>query len=195
MAHSHVWIPSDFTVIIVIRVNPVKSVQAVSFVSNFPKAYFLLRPPSLVFSGHRGVDVGGEQISHSGSHQHERGEQSITCRLQYHCHTDTLWSTVWGQSFLVSHPLSQFTETITSFVLILQMYFVLSWVRLTVFCEQNSGEKVSKMSLVDLAGSERVSKTGAAGERLKEGSNINKWVHFLTRRHANIWSLIHHLTG
>lgn len=31
------------------------------------------------------------------------------------------------------------------------------------------------MSLVDLAGSERVSKTGAAGERLKEGSNINKW--------------------
>ncbi|XP_072416993.1 kinesin-like protein KIF13A isoform X7 [Chiloscyllium punctatum] len=37
-----------------------------------------------------------------------------------------------------------------------------------------SGEKVSKLSLVDLAGSERVSKTGAAGERLKEGSNINK---------------------
>uniref|UniRef100_A0A8C2U4C1 Kinesin family member 13A n=1 Tax=Coturnix japonica TaxID=93934 RepID=A0A8C2U4C1_COTJA len=34
--------------------------------------------------------------------------------------------------------------------------------------------KVSKVSLVDLAGSERVSKTGAAGERLKEGSNINK---------------------
>uniref|UniRef100_A0A8B9MP09 Kinesin family member 13A n=1 Tax=Accipiter nisus TaxID=211598 RepID=A0A8B9MP09_9AVES len=33
---------------------------------------------------------------------------------------------------------------------------------------------VSKVSLVDLAGSERVSKTGAAGERLKEGSNINK---------------------
>uniref|UniRef100_A0A1A8U6M7 Kinesin family member 13A n=2 Tax=Nothobranchius TaxID=28779 RepID=A0A1A8U6M7_NOTFU len=38
----------------------------------------------------------------------------------------------------------------------------------------NSGEKVSKMSLVDLAGSERASKTGAAGERLKEGSSINK---------------------
>lgn len=35
------------------------------------------------------------------------------------------------------------------------------------------------MSLVDLAGSERVSKTGAAGERLKEGSNINKSVLFL----------------
>lgn len=30
------------------------------------------------------------------------------------------------------------------------------------------------MSLVDLAGSERVSKTGAVGNRLKEGSNINK---------------------
>uniref|UniRef100_A0A4W4F4B8 Kinesin family member 13Bb n=1 Tax=Electrophorus electricus TaxID=8005 RepID=A0A4W4F4B8_ELEEL len=37
-----------------------------------------------------------------------------------------------------------------------------------------SGEKVSKLSLVDLAGSERAVKTGAAGDRLKEGSNINK---------------------
>ncbi|XP_063219921.1 kinesin-like protein KIF13A isoform X3 [Bacillus rossius redtenbacheri] len=37
-----------------------------------------------------------------------------------------------------------------------------------------SGEKVSHMSLVDLAGSERAVKTGAVGERLKEGSNINK---------------------
>ncbi|XP_034018775.1 kinesin-like protein KIF13B isoform X2 [Thalassophryne amazonica] len=37
-----------------------------------------------------------------------------------------------------------------------------------------SGEKVSKLSLVDLAGSERAAKTGTAGERLKEGSNINK---------------------
>ncbi|KAL2098554.1 hypothetical protein ACEWY4_005034 [Coilia grayii] len=40
--------------------------------------------------------------------------------------------------------------------------------------EKTSGEKVSKLSLVDLAGSERAAKTGAAGERLKEGSNINK---------------------
>lgn len=37
-----------------------------------------------------------------------------------------------------------------------------------------SGEKVSKISLVDLAGSERAQKTGAVGERLKEGSSINK---------------------
>ncbi len=37
-----------------------------------------------------------------------------------------------------------------------------------------SGEKVSKVSLVDLAGSERAVKTGAVGDRLKEGSNINK---------------------
>ncbi|XP_038253135.1 kinesin-like protein KIF13B isoform X2 [Dermochelys coriacea] len=37
-----------------------------------------------------------------------------------------------------------------------------------------SGEKVGKLSLVDLAGSERATKTGAAGNRLKEGSNINK---------------------
>lgn len=37
-----------------------------------------------------------------------------------------------------------------------------------------TGEKQSRMSLVDLAGSERAVKTGAVGERLKEGSNINK---------------------
>ncbi|XP_018897649.2 kinesin-like protein KIF13A isoform X1 [Bemisia tabaci] len=37
-----------------------------------------------------------------------------------------------------------------------------------------SGEKVARISLVDLAGSERAVKTGAVGDRLKEGSNINK---------------------
>ncbi|XP_060077900.1 kinesin-like protein KIF13B [Ylistrum balloti] len=44
-------------------------------------------------------------------------------------------------------------------------------------CDKQSGltgEKVSKLSLVDLAGSERVQKTGAMGDRLREGSNINK---------------------
>jgi len=39
---------------------------------------------------------------------------------------------------------------------------------------QTGTEKVSKISLVDLAGSERVAKSGALGDRLKEGSNINK---------------------
>jgi kinesin family member 1 len=33
---------------------------------------------------------------------------------------------------------------------------------------------VSKISLVDLAGSERANSTGAEGQRLKEGANINK---------------------
>ncbi|XP_052740010.1 kinesin-like protein KIF13A [Bicyclus anynana] len=37
-----------------------------------------------------------------------------------------------------------------------------------------SGEKAARLSLVDLAGSERAVKTGAVGDRLKEGSNINK---------------------
>uniref|UniRef100_A0A673BFV4 Kinesin motor domain-containing protein n=1 Tax=Sphaeramia orbicularis TaxID=375764 RepID=A0A673BFV4_9TELE len=40
--------------------------------------------------------------------------------------------------------------------------------------ESSRSHAVSKLSLVDLAGSERATKTGAAGERLKEGSNINK---------------------
>uniref|UniRef100_A0A0N5A8N5 Kinesin-like protein unc-104 n=1 Tax=Syphacia muris TaxID=451379 RepID=A0A0N5A8N5_9BILA len=35
-------------------------------------------------------------------------------------------------------------------------------------------QKVSKISLVDLAGSERATSTGAEGQRLKEGANINK---------------------
>lgn len=33
---------------------------------------------------------------------------------------------------------------------------------------------MSKISLVDLAGSERAVATGAQGDRLKEGANINK---------------------
>lgn len=37
-----------------------------------------------------------------------------------------------------------------------------------------SSAKVSKLSLVDLAGSERADATGAKGDRLKEGANINK---------------------
>ncbi|XP_037926224.1 kinesin-like protein KIF13B isoform X3 [Hermetia illucens] len=37
-----------------------------------------------------------------------------------------------------------------------------------------TGEKVARISLVDLAGSERAIKTGTVGDRLKEGSNINK---------------------
>lgn len=39
---------------------------------------------------------------------------------------------------------------------------------------EHIGEKASRISLVDLAGSERVAKTGATGERLKEGAQINK---------------------
>lgn len=35
-------------------------------------------------------------------------------------------------------------------------------------------ETVSKINLVDLAGSERASQTGAEGQRLREGGNINK---------------------
>lgn len=47
-----------------------------------------------------------------------------------------------------------------------------------------TGEKQSRMSLVDLAGSERAIKTGAVGERLKEGSNINKYVDW---KHLRQW--------
>ena len=46
--------------------------------------------------------------------------------------------------------------------------------RSSLFPSQLGTEKASKMSLVDLAGSERAGKTGALGDRLKEGSNINK---------------------
>ena len=35
-------------------------------------------------------------------------------------------------------------------------------------------EVTSKVNLVDLAGSERASKTGAKGDTLREGANINK---------------------
>eukprot|EP00912_Choanoflagellata_sp_UC4_P001500 UC4_evm4s945 len=39
---------------------------------------------------------------------------------------------------------------------------------------KKTGEKASRLCLVDLAGSERQSKSGALGEKLKEGANINK---------------------
>ncbi|KAJ8045153.1 Kinesin-like protein KIF16B [Holothuria leucospilota] len=42
------------------------------------------------------------------------------------------------------------------------------------FNEDMPSETVSKINLVDLAGSERADSTGATGERLKEGANINK---------------------
>ena len=48
------------------------------------------------------------------------------------------------------------------------------------FCCALGGSQVSaKLNLVDLAGSERASKTGATGEGLKEGSNINKSLMYL----------------
>lgn len=34
-------------------------------------------------------------------------------------------------------------------------------------------QKISIINLVDLAGSEKLSKTGATGDRMKEGCNIN----------------------
>lgn len=43
--------------------------------------------------------------------------------------------------------------------------------------KQENGEETKKsstMNLVDLAGSERADSTGATGDRLKEGANINK---------------------
>ncbi|XP_078593156.1 kinesin-like protein KIF16B isoform X3 [Branchiostoma floridae x Branchiostoma japonicum] len=42
------------------------------------------------------------------------------------------------------------------------------------FNREMPSETVSKINLVDLAGSERASATGATGDRLKEGANINK---------------------
>lgn len=42
------------------------------------------------------------------------------------------------------------------------------------FVEDMPSETISKIHLVDLAGSERASSSGAVGDRLKEGANINK---------------------
>ncbi|KXJ24780.1 kinesin-like protein KIF16B [Exaiptasia diaphana] len=42
------------------------------------------------------------------------------------------------------------------------------------FLENLPSETISKIHLVDLAGSERASASGATGDRLKEGSNINR---------------------
>ena len=54
------------------------------------------------------------------------------------------------------------------------MFTIVVTFKLTDEASGVSGVKVSRLSLVDLAGSERANKTGASGDRLKEGSNINK---------------------
>jgi hypothetical protein len=45
-------------------------------------------------------------------------------------------------------------------------------------CAQNEkgggAVKISRLNLVDLAGSEKVAKAGTSGQRLVEGTNINK---------------------
>jgi hypothetical protein len=47
-------------------------------------------------------------------------------------------------------------------------------------------EKFSHINLVDLAGSEKLSKTGAKGDRMKEGCQINKSLHVLGLVIANL---------
>ena len=54
------------------------------------------------------------------------------------------------------------------------MFTIVVTFKLTDEASGVSGVKVSRLSLIDLAGSERANKTGASGDRLKEGSNINK---------------------
>lgn len=44
--------------------------------------------------GYWSVNVWRKQVTHSRSNQHERGEQSITRRLQHNRHANTLWSAV-----------------------------------------------------------------------------------------------------
>eukprot|EP00112_Aurelia_sp_Birch-Aquarium-sp1_P000611 Seg1058.2 transcript_id=Seg1058.2/GoldUCD/mRNA.D3Y31 product="Kinesin-like protein KIF16B" protein_id=Seg1058.2/GoldUCD/D3Y31 len=51
--------------------------------------------------------------------------------------------------------------------------FTLNFTQAKFFTDMPS-ETVSKIHLVDLAGSERANSTGATGQRLKEGANINK---------------------
>lgn len=54
--------------------------------------------------------------------------------------------------------------------------------------EDGNHEILSKIHLVDLAGSERVKGTGASGDRLKEGSQINKSLSTLGLVSVSFWS-------
>lgn len=89
----------------------------------------------------------GKQVEDGCSNKHEQRIQQVFS-LQL----------LWLYSLFRSHAV--FTIVVTF--------------KLTDEASGVSGVKVSRLSLVDLAGSERANKTGASGDRLKEGSNINK---------------------
>jgi len=57
--------------------------------------------------------------------------------------------------------------------------FTLYYKETTVTAEGKKIIKNSKVNIVDLAGSERQASTGATGDWLKEGSNINKSLSYL----------------
>jgi kinesin family protein 4/21/27 len=57
--------------------------------------------------------------------------------------------------------------------------------------EESAVEKIGKLTLVDLAGSERAKRTGASGERLKEGISINRGLLAL----GNVISVLADMSG
>ena len=61
--------------------------------------------------------------------------------------------------------------------------------------EDEEGEQVvvSQLNLVDLAGSERAAQTGAGGQRLKEGCNINQSLMTLGQVKYKLAIFIHHI--
>lgn len=60
----------------------------------------------LLFSGHWVSDVRGQQVTHSGLHQHERGEQPLTRCLQRRPHTHDVGPAVWGETQVYTHYLT-----------------------------------------------------------------------------------------
>lgn len=56
------------------------------------------------YLGHRVLDVWGQQVSDSGCHQHEWGEQSVPCSLQDHPHPHPLWCAIRGKKIQLQGP-------------------------------------------------------------------------------------------
>lgn len=65
-------------------------------------------------TGHWVPDVGGQQVPDGRCHKHERGEQSVSRRLQHHPHPNTQRSSVWSEFLTLTSSIHRSPVTLSA---------------------------------------------------------------------------------